>query len=128
MEEKAFRRLIVWKRGHSLTLAIYKASKKFPRHELFGMTSLIRRSAASVGANNAEGYALGSSANNLRYLNIAVGSSAETEYHLELAHDLFFLANEDYTHLCNLANEVGTLLSRLKPSIKRNSHQDTQRP
>jgi len=127
MEEKAFRKLIVWKRAHALTLAVYKTSEKFPRNELFGLTSQIRRSAASVGANIAEGYALGSSANYLRHLNIAIGSLAETEYHLELAHDLSFLVNDDYVQLCNLTNEVGYLLSRLKASIERNTHQEPQK-
>ncbi len=120
-EEKAFRKLIVWKRAHALTLAIYKATENFPRHELFGLISQIRRSAVSVGANIAEGYALGSSANYLRHLNIAIGSLAETEYHLELAHDLGYLSDANYTQLCDLANEAGYLLSRLKASIERNT-------
>ena len=74
MEEKAFRKLIVWKRAHAMTLVVYKVSEKFPKHEMFGLTSQIRRSASSVEANIAEGYALGSPANYLRHLNIAVGS------------------------------------------------------
>ena len=122
-EEKAFRKLIVWKRAHSMTLAVYKASEDFPRHELFGLSSQIRRSAASIGANIAEGYALGSSANYLRHLNIAIGSLAEAEYHLELAHDLGYLVDADYSELCDLASEVGYLLSRLKASIERNTRQ-----
>jgi four helix bundle protein len=120
--EKAFRKLIVWKRAHGLTLAVYKTSETFPRHELFGLTNQIRRSATSIGANIAEGYALGSSANYLRHLNIAVGSLAETEYHLELAHDLGYLADADYDRLTDLTREVGYLLSRLKASIARNIH------
>jgi four helix bundle protein len=121
-EEKAFRKLIVWKRAHAMTLAIYQVSKDFPRHELFGLSNQIHRSAASVGANIAEGYALASSANYLRHLNIAVGSLAETEYHLELAHDLGYLSDADYSELCNLVSEVGYLLFRLKSSIERNTH------
>jgi four helix bundle protein len=128
MEDKAFRKLIVWKRAHAMTLAVYKASEKFPRHETFGLTSQIRRSAASVPTNIAEGYALGSSANYLRHLNIAVGSLAETEYHLELAHDLCYLNDDDHVLLRDLANEVGYLLSRLKASIERNTHPLTQKP
>lgn len=123
-EEKAFRKLIVWQRAHVMTLAVYKASENFPRHELFGLTSQIRRSAVSVPANIAEGYALGSSANYLRHLNIAVGSLAETEYHLELAHDLGYLADVDHSKLCEFAREIGYLLSRLKASIERNKLQD----
>ena len=97
--------------------------QSFPRHELFGLTSQIRRLAASVGANIAEGNALGSSANYLRHLNIAVSSLAETEYHLELAHDLGYLSDVDYSQIIDLAGEVGYLLSRLKASIERNTNQ-----
>ena len=58
-EPKAFRKLIVWQRAHDLTLMIYKASEKFPRNEMFGLTSQMRRSVVSVEANIAEGYVLG---------------------------------------------------------------------
>jgi hypothetical protein len=57
-ELKAFRKLIVWQRAHSLTLAMYKASEKFPKHEMFGLTSQIRRAAVSIESNIVEGYAL----------------------------------------------------------------------
>ena len=121
--EKAFRKLIVWKRAHAMTLQVYHSSENFPRHELFGLTSQFRRSSASVEANIAEGYALGSSANYLRHLNIAVGSLAETECHLEIAHDLGYLLDEDYNQIGDLTHEVGYLLSRLKLSIQCNAPQ-----
>ncbi len=120
-ELKAFRKLIVWQRAHSLTLAIYKASEKFPKHEIFGLTSQIRRAAVSVESNIAEGYALGTAPNYLRHLNISVGSLAEVECQTEIAHDLHYLENKDYTHLTELANETGYLLSRLKAGIERNT-------
>jgi four helix bundle protein len=123
MEEKTFRKLIVWKRAHAMTLVVYNASEKFPRCELFGLTSQVRRSSASVEANIAEGYALGSSPNYLRHLHIAVGSLAETECHLEIAHDLGYLPDGDYAQIVELTREVGYLLSRLKASIERNTHQ-----
>lgn len=120
-EPKAFRKLIVWQRGHELTLMIYKASEKFPKHEMFGLTSQMRRSAVSVEANIAEGYALGTGPNYLRHLNISVGSLAETESHIEIAHDLKYLPDETYEKLTDKAREVGYLLSRLKTSIENNS-------
>jgi four helix bundle protein len=123
MEEKAFRKLIVWKRAHAMTLVVYKASEKFPKHEMFGLTSQIRRSASSVEANIAEGYAFGSTANYLRYLNIAVGSLAETECHLEIAHDLGYLPDTEFNQIGDFAREAGYLLSRLKASIERNTRQ-----
>lgn len=119
-ELKAFRKLIVWQRAHELTLMIYKMSEKFPKHELFGLTSQIRRSAVSVEANIAEGYALGTGPNYLRHLNISIGSLAETESHIEIAHDLNYLSDADYVKLTEKAREVGYLLSRLKSSIEKN--------
>jgi len=96
-ELKAFRKLIVWQRAHELTLMIYKAGEKFPKHELFGLTSQIRRSAVSVG------------------------SLAETEIHIEIAHDLGYLPDDTYEKMTAKAREVGYLLSRLKLSIENNS-------
>jgi four helix bundle protein len=119
-ELKAFRKLIVWQRAHELTLMIYKASENFPKYEMFGLTSQIRRSAVSVEANIAEGYALGTSPNYLRHLNISVGSLAETESHIEIAHDLGYLKDTNYEKLTEKAREVGYLLSRLKSSIENN--------
>ncbi len=119
-ELKAFRKLIVWQRAHELTLMIYKTSEKFPNHEVFGLTSQMRRSAVSVEANIAEGYALGTSPNYLRHLNISIGSLAETESHIEIAHDLVYLSDVDYEKLNDKTREVGYLLSRLKSSIQHN--------
>lgn len=122
-ELKAFRKLIVWQRAHGLTLMIYKASEKFPKHEMFGLTSQIRRAAVSIESNIAEGYALGTAPNYLRHLNISVGSLAEVECQTEISHDLHYLDDKDYTHLNEVAREVGYLLSRLKAGIERNIRQ-----
>lgn len=119
-ELKAFRKLIVWQRAHELTLMVYRSSENFPKHEIFGLTSQIRRSAVSVEANIAEGYALGTGPNYLRHLNISVGSLAETESHIEIAHDLGYLSDVSYEKLTEKAREVGYLLSRLKSSIESN--------
>jgi four helix bundle protein len=120
-ELKAFRKLIVWQRAHSLTPAIYMASEKFPKYEMFGLTSQIRRAAVSIESNIAEGYALGTAPNYLRHLNISVGSLAEVECQTEIAHDLQYLDDKDYTHLTELAREAGYLLSRLKSGIEHNT-------
>jgi four helix bundle protein len=106
---------------------IYKVSEKFPKHELFGLTSQIRRSAVSIEANIAEGYALGTAPNYLRHLNISVGSLAETESHIEIAHDLNYLSDLNYEKLTEKAREVGYLLSRLRSSIE-NNHTKTLHP
>jgi four helix bundle protein len=82
---KDFRNLKVWEKAHGLTLAVYKASGRFPRQELFGLTSQMRRCSASIGANIAEG--CGKLGNNEfhRYLQIASGSASELDYHFLLA-------------------------------------------
>ncbi|MBI5294393.1 MAG: four helix bundle protein [Chloroflexi bacterium] len=122
-EEKAFRKLLVWKRAHELTLMIYKITETFPKHELFALTNQVRRSVVSVEANIAEGYALGTAPNYLRHLNISIGSLAETECHLEIAHDLGYFSDSSYESLAGKFREVGYLLSRLKASIEHNNHQ-----
>ncbi len=120
-ELKAFQKLIVWQRANSLTLTIYRASEKFPKHEIFEITSQIRRAAVSIESNIAEGYALGTAPNYLRHLNISTGSLAEMECQTEIAHDLHYLDDKDYAHLTELARETGYLLSRLKAGIERNT-------
>ncbi len=85
---KSFKDLIVWQKSHQLVLAIYKLSQSFPREEVFGLTSQIRRSSSSVAANIAEAFKKKSGLDKLRILNIAQGSLSETEYHLLLTGDL----------------------------------------
>ncbi|MBC8506879.1 MAG: four helix bundle protein [Anaerolineales bacterium] len=117
--EKGFRKLIVWQRAHKLTLLVYKLSESFPKHEMYGLTSQLRRAAASVPANIAEGYALGSSAQYLRHLRIARGSLSEVEYFLFLTRDLEYISQGDYPDAENHRAEVGFLLWRLIDSIEK---------
>ena len=79
--------LHVWQKAHVLTLAIHKATKCFPSEERFGLTSQIRRSCASIGANLAEGCGRRSDGEMARFVHIAMGSGAELSYHLRLARD-----------------------------------------
>src|SRR5206468_7800270 len=83
-----FRELRVWNTAHELTLAAYQITRGFPKSELYGLTSQIRRSAASICANIAEGCGRGSRRDFARLLQIARGSASELEYHLILAADL----------------------------------------
>ena len=95
---KDFRGLKVWEKAHTLTLDIYRATKNFPREELYGLTSQMRRACVSIGANIAEG--CGKRGNEFqRDLVIASGSASELDYHLLLAHDLLFLSDTDYRRL-----------------------------
>jgi four helix bundle protein len=99
----------------------YRTGEKFPKHELFGTASQIRRAPVSVEANIAEGYALKTAPNYLRHMNISVGSLAEVECHREVADDLGYVSGLDYLNLIEKAREAGCLLSRLKMSIERNT-------
>ncbi|MDH4202856.1 MAG: four helix bundle protein [Phycisphaerae bacterium] len=92
---KTFQNLIVWQKAHALVLLIYSITKKFPKSELFGITSQLQRSAVSIPANIAEGFKKRTTADKARYLNIAQASLEETRYYLILANDLKFCQTEN---------------------------------
>ncbi len=96
---KNFRDLRVWQEAHRLTLEVYAATKSFPRDELFGLTSQIRRAAVSIEANLAEGCGRGSDGELQRFAHIAMGSASELECHLVIALDLGLLKREAYEEL-----------------------------
>src|SRR4051794_32251605 len=105
-----FRKLKVWEKAHQLTLDVYRSTRSFPREEMFGLTSRIRRAASSVPANIAEG--CGRGGNDLgRFFRIAIGSAAELQYHLLLANDLGMLNGSEFEKLQGSANEVERMLT-----------------
>ena len=114
---KDFRDLKVWEKSHALTLEIYRATAVFPKPELYGLTSQIRRCSASIGANIAEG--CGKRGNNefQRYLQIASGSASELDYHLLLSKDLGFLSDIDYRKLARSLTEVRKMLTSLLQKV-----------
>ncbi|MFQ5520928.1 MAG: four helix bundle protein [Candidatus Methylomirabilia bacterium] len=116
-----FRELKVWEKAHHLTLAVYNATTTFPRDELYGLTSQIRRSCASIPANIAEGCGRGGDAEFGRFLQIAMGSASELEYHLLLACDLKFLDNADYKHLASEVTEVKRMLTAFIQKLNADS-------
>ena len=119
-----YRDLKVWEKAHSLTIAVYRASKRFPREELFGLTSQMRRSSMSIGANLAEGCGRRSDGEMGRYIQIAMGSAAELSYHLLMARDLNLLGNGDYERLYADALEISRMLSSLsKPCVRTPRHE-----
>ena len=101
-----FRKLKLWDKAHSLTLHIYRASKGFPRDELFGLTSQMRRAAASVCANVAEGCGRRGGAEFARFLDIAMGSASELEYHILLSADLQLVDRDTYVQLNSAVVQV----------------------
>ncbi len=108
---KTFRELKVWEKAHHLTLAVYKVTQNFPKYELYGLTSQIRRSCASIPANIAEGCGRRGDAELGRFLQITMGSASELEYHLLLAHDLNFLKFSEYEPLRNDVAKVKRMLT-----------------
>lgn len=106
-------KLIVWQKSHELTLNIYEITKSFPKEELFGLTSQIRRAAASVSSNIVEGKARGSNKEYKRFLLVARGSLEETKYQLLLAKDLKYIDEQKYKEILNLSKDVGRLLAGL---------------
>ena len=89
---KDFQKLQIWQRSHQLTLEVYRVTGAFPKHELYGLVSQIRRAASSVPTNIAEGCGRDTEADFARFLQIAMGSGSELEYQFILAHDLNYLA------------------------------------
>jgi four helix bundle protein len=115
---KDFRELKVWERGHQLTLAMYRVTKPFPREELFGLTSQIRRCCSSIPANIAEGCGRGTDADFARFLQVAMGSASELEYHLLLAHDLCLLPTVEYEALVQQVVEIKRMLASLIQRVR----------
>ena len=118
---KDFKKQKVWQKSHRLTLDIYKATGNFPREELYGLTNQIRRSCASIPANIAEGCGRDSEADFSRFLQIAMGSATELEYHLLLSHNLGILNDFDYENLSRETIEVKQMLTSFIRKLKAES-------
>lgn len=114
---KDFRKLKVWEKSHQLALAVYQATASFPKTEVYGLTSQIRRSSVSIPSNIAEGSGRGSDADLRRMLQIAFGSASELEYQLLLAHELKFFPDIVYQDLSNQTTEVKRMLSSLMKKL-----------
>jgi four helix bundle protein len=113
---KDYRSLKIWLSSHALTLIVYRLTKSFPKDELFGLTSQIRRSSSSIPANIAEGCGRDGDAELKRFLNIALGSACELDYHIFLAGELGYL---EKTAADNLGHEILQLRRMLGAFIKK---------
>ena len=110
---KNFRDLQVWHKAHQLTLMVYRLTASFPRDELYGLTTQLRRSSSSIAANLAEGCGRNGDAELARFCSIAMGSASELDYHLLLARDLGLLNAADYAEVAGEAIEVKRMLAGL---------------
>ena len=120
-----FRQLRVWQQAHTLTVAVYQATGRFPKDELYGLRSQIRRASSSIGANLAEASGRHHDADQARLCQIAMGSACELEYHLLLARDLHFLDDATWTRLNATLESVKRMLTMFIRKLTADSRQPT---
>jgi four helix bundle protein len=118
MAVRSYQELAVWQKAMTLAEDCYRLTRGFPRDELFGITSQIRRSAGSVPANIAEGQGRHSTKEFLHHLSIARGSLKELETHLILSQRIGLLPNDQLPPLLDLVDEVGRMLTGLRKSLQ----------
>ncbi len=114
-----FKNLLVWQKAHACVLLIYQLTKHFPDDERFGLTSQLRRSVVSIPANLAEGCGRGSDQDFARFVQIAMGSAAEVEYHLLLANDLKYIGLDESKSASTAIEEVKRMLASLLKTVRK---------
>jgi four helix bundle protein len=115
MFARSFEDVEIWKKSHAFVLSVYRLTENFPKHELFGLTSQLRRAAVSVPANFAEGFKKTGKADKLRFYNIAQGSLEECRYYLILVNDLNY---GDVSQLKTNLEEISKMLGSYMQKIR----------
>lgn len=115
---QTFEDLFVWQKAHEFVLSVYSLTERFPKTEIFGLTSQLRRAAVSIAANIAEGFKKRGRADKLRFMNISQGSLEECRYYLILCRDLGYA---DPTHAQDLLREASILLESYYSAIALSS-------
>ena len=113
-----FKDLIVWQKSMAFVVDVYRSTRDFPKEEIYGLTSQVRRAAVSIPSNIAEGQARRTTGEFLQFLGHARGSLAEVETQIILSHDLGFLSDPD--PLLSSLNEISRILSGLINSLEAN--------
>jgi four helix bundle protein len=113
-----FKKLDVWQAAHLLACEVYRNTGTFPKTEAYGLTSQLRRSAASIAANIAEGCGRSGDIELARFVRISLGSATELEYHLLLSRDIGLLDDGTYTRLSAQARRIQGMLAGLKRALK----------
>ena len=115
---KTYREFIAWQKAMDFVTTVYKCTKLFPKDELFGLTSQIRRSAVSIPSNFAEGF--GRKGNNefLRFIHISIGSLYECQTQLEIARNIDYLNTTEFDSIFNQSKEIEALLLGLEQKLK----------
>ncbi|PIR85079.1 hypothetical protein COU15_02810 [Candidatus Kaiserbacteria bacterium CG10_big_fil_rev_8_21_14_0_10_45_20] len=109
----SYKNLIVWQKSKMLAVKVYAVTDHFPQSEMFGLTSQIRRSAVSIPSNIAEGSYRSGVKEFKNFLHIAYGSGGELETQLEIAKELHFIKNEEYTECIDLLSEIMKMLNSM---------------
>ena len=117
MRKKGYKKLVVWQKADELAYQIYLATKSFPKEEIYGIISQLRRAALSVPLNIVEGYGRQGKKELKQFINVALGSLAEIEYLLDFSFKLSYLNQKDYKRLQDLRQEVGNLLWKFYKSL-----------
>ena len=115
---KDFRSLKVWEKGHEITMSVYKETKNFPKEELYGLVSQLRRASSSIPTNIAEGCGKHSDKEFANFLQIAMGSASETEYLIFLSGELEYLSKVKAQEMINQITEIKKMLASLIKSIR----------
>ena len=118
----SFKDLEIWQEAHSLVLEVYGITRDFPREEIYGLISQIRRSAVSVAACIVEGHSRNTTKEFIKFLFDARGSSAETKYHLLLSKDLGYINSDVFEKLNNRYEILGKRINSLINSLEKNSN------
>lgn len=116
---KTFRDLIVWQKSMSLVTELYRLSTAFPKEEVYGLTSQMRRCAVSIPSNIAEGFGRQSTSDYVRFLNIASGSLYELQTQIEISHNLGYVGKDAFDAIYEDTREIERMLSSLIRSLKR---------
>lgn len=114
-----FKKYDIWQLSHSFTLEIYKITSNFPKEEIYGLTSQIRRASASIPTNISEGCGRNSDKEFNQFLNIALGSANETEYLLILSKDLTYIHSELFESLEKEINQIKSKIYKLKQILNQ---------
>jgi four helix bundle protein len=118
---KDFHELKIWQRSHRLTLDVYRATQPFPKDEIYGLTSQMRRASASIPANIAEGCGRQGDLELARFFQMAMGSPCELEYHLLLAFDLKLLKESEYQLISKEVTEIQKMLASFIRKLRARS-------
>jgi four helix bundle protein len=113
-----YKDLKVWEKAHEFTLRVYEVTKTFPKEEIYSLTNQLRRASSSIPANIAEGCGKNSQPDFANFLNIALGSANEAEYHLILSKDLKYLKEDNYEELLKTINDIKAMLIALIGKVR----------